>query len=93
MHPGDARHDWDDDAAIRILTTVRAAAPDHARLLVIDSVVPAGNSPHPSKALDLVMLTLVDGRERGEDEWRQLLEAGGFRPVSIGDGLVQAVPK
>jgi hypothetical protein len=86
-------HDWDDAAAIRILTMVRAAAPDHARLLVIDSVVPAGNSPHPSKALDLVMLSLVDGRERGEDEWRGLLEAGGFRPVSIGDGLVQAVPK
>lgn len=86
-------HDWDDDAAIRILTMVRAAAPDHARLLVIDSVVPTGNSAHPAKALDLVMLTLVHGRERGEDEWRQLLEAGGFRPVSIGDGLVQAVPK
>ncbi len=86
-------HDWDDDAATRILSSVRAAAPDHARLLVIDSVVPAGNSPHPSKALDLVMLSLVDGRERGEDEWRHLLEAGGFRPISIGDGLVQAVPK
>ncbi|MDQ3672409.1 MAG: acetylserotonin O-methyltransferase [Actinomycetota bacterium] len=85
-------HDWDDAAAIRILSTVRAAAPDHARLLVIDSVVPAGNAPHPSKALDLVMLSLVNGRERGEDEWTKLLELGGFRPVSIGDGLVQAVP-
>ena len=85
-------HDWDDAAATRILEKIRAAAPDHARLLVIDSVVPAGNSPHPSKRLDLVMLTLVDGRERSEDEWRQLLEAGGFRPVSIGEGLVQAVP-
>jgi hypothetical protein len=37
------------------------------------------------------MLTLVDGCERSEDEWRQLLEGGGFRPVSIGEGLVQAV--
>ena len=35
-------HDWDDAAAIRILTMVRAATPDHARLLVIDSVVPLG---------------------------------------------------
>jgi O-methyltransferase len=85
-------HDWDDAAATRILKKVRAAAPDHSRLLVIDSVVPAGNSPHRSKRLDLVMPTLVDGRERGEDEWGRLLEAGGFRPVSISDGLVQAVP-
>ena len=86
-------HDWDDAAAIRILGTVRAAAPHHARLLVIDSVVPAGNAPHPSKALDLVILSLVNGRERGEDEWTQLLEVSGFRLVSISDGLVQAALK
>ena len=83
-------HDWDNDAARRILRKVRAAAPDHARLLIIDSVVPAGNSPHHSKVIDLVMLSLVDGRERDETEWRQLLEAGGFQPVNIADGLIQA---
>lgn len=85
-------HDWDDAAAIRILQSVRAAAPDGSRLLVLESVVPAGNAAHPSKDLDLVMLALVDGRERDEDEWRRLLGAGGFRAVSIADGLVQAVP-
>ena len=85
-------HDWDNDAAVRILRKVREAAPEHARLLIIDSVVPAGNSPHPSKMIDLVMLTLVDGRERDEGEWQQLLEAGGFQPVAIADGLIQAVP-
>ena len=66
------------------------AAPDHARLLIVDSVVPAGNEPHHSKVIDLVMLSLVDGRERDETEWRQLLEAGGFQPVNIADGLIQA---
>ena len=86
-------HDWDDAAATRILSRVRAAASDHARLLIIDSVVPAGNAPHPSKALDLVMLSLVDGRERDADEWQQLLESGGFRATSIDDGLVEAVAK
>lgn len=85
-------HDWDNDAATKILNNVRSAAPDHARLLVIDSVVPAGNAPHPSKAIDLVMLSLVNGRERSEGEWRQLLEAGGFEPVDITDGLIQAAP-
>ena len=30
-------HDWDDDHATRILRNVRAAAPEHARLLIIDA--------------------------------------------------------
>ena len=85
-------HDWDNDTATLILDKVRAAVPEHARLLIIDSVVPAGNSPHHAKMIDLVMLSLVDGRERDEGEWRQLLGAGGFQPVEIADGLIQAVP-
>ena len=85
-------HDWDNDAATRILTKVRAAVPEHARLLVVDSVVPVGNSHHHAKTIDLVMLALVDGRERDEREWRQLLEFCGFQPVEIADGLIQAVP-
>ena len=85
-------HDWDNDAANRILTMVREAVPEHARLLVLDSVIPAGNSPHHAKMIDLVMLSLVDGRERDESEWRQLLEGCRFQPVEITDGLIQASP-
>ena len=83
-------HDWDDEAATTILRTIRAAAPQHARLLVIDSVIPTGNEPHGGKWLDLLMLVLVGGRERTEPEWRSLLEGGGFDPVAIEDGLIQA---
>ena len=36
------------------------------------------------------MLTLFDGRERDEAQWRELLAAGGFEPVSIRDGLIEA---
>lgn len=85
-------HDWDDDAATRILRMVRAAMPEHARLIIVESVVPGGNSPHHAKTLDLVMLSLVDGRERGESEWRQLLDVCGFQPVEIADGLIHAAP-
>jgi hypothetical protein len=85
-------HDWDDDSAQRILSKVRAAVPEHGRLLIVDSVVPVGNAPHPAKMIDLVMLSLVDGRERSEGELHQLLEVCGFQPVQIADGLIQAVP-
>jgi len=36
------------------------------------------------------MLTLFAGRERNEGQWRRLLAAGGFEPVRIQDGLIEA---
>ncbi len=83
-------HDWDDAAAARILETVRAYAPPGARLLVIDAVVRPGNEADGAKWLDLLMLALAAGRERDEAQWRALLAAGGFEPVSIEDGLIEA---
>jgi O-methyltransferase/methyltransferase family protein len=83
-------HDWDDERAAAILRTIHAAAPADARLLVIETVIQPGNEPHGAKWLDLLMLALFAGRERDEDQWRALLESGGFEPVSIEDGLIEA---
>ena len=83
-------HDWDDETATAILRTIRAAAPAHARLLVTESVIEPGNEPEGAKWLDLLMLVLAGGRERTEPEWRALLVAGGFEPVSIENGLIEA---
>ena len=83
-------HDWDDERAAAILRKISAAARAGARALILDSVVPPGNEPNGAKWLDLLMLTLFDGRERDEAQWRELLAAGGFEPVSIRDGLIEA---
>lgn len=83
-------HDWDDEQATAILRTIRLSAPDHARLLVIDAVVDDGNDPDGAKWLDLLLLVLFGGRERHEAQWRELLAAGGFEPVRIEDGLIEA---
>jgi hypothetical protein len=84
-------HDWDDERATAILRTIRASAQAGARLLVLDSVVPPGNEPHGAKWLDLLMLALFGGRERDEAQWRALLAvAGGFEPVLVEDGLIEA---
>src|SRR4029450_3832179 len=82
-------HDWDDDRAAAILRTIRAVAPEDPRLLLLESIVPAGNEPDGAKWLDLLMLALFHGRERSEDEWRTLLEAGGFEPIQLGDGVIE----
>lgn len=77
-------HDWDDENAIKILRNVRAAAPPHARLFVLESVIPPGNEPYFGKILDLQMLVFTHGgRERTRQEWEKLLAAGGFKLQQI----------
>ncbi len=83
-------HDWGDEPAAAILRTIRAAAHERARLLVVESVIPEGNEPHGGKWLDLLMLALAGGRERTDGEWRALLESTGWRPVRIEDSLLEA---
>lgn len=85
-------HDWDDERAAAILRTIRAAAKDDGRLVVLDAVVPAGNQPHGAKWLDLLMLALFAGRERDEAQWRALLAATGWEPVRIAERLIEARP-
>lgn len=83
-------HDWDDDRCVAILRTIRASAPDDARLLLLESVIQPGNDPDGSKWLDLLMLALFGARERDEAQWRALLAATGFDPLRIEDGLIEA---
>jgi hypothetical protein len=83
-------HDWDDERAGAILSTIRAAARAGARVLIRESVVPPGNEPNGAKWLDLLMLVLAGGRERTEPEWRRLLERAGLEPLRIEDELIEA---
>lgn len=77
-------HDWSDELSIKILRNCHTAMTDHARLLVIESIVPTGNQPHLSKFMDLNMLVLNHGgRERTESEYRTLFHAAGFRLTNI----------
>lgn len=76
-------HDWYDDRAVAILRHCRKAMPSHARLLIAERVIPAGNSPHPGKFMDLHMLVAVEGRERTAAEFDALLAASGFAMTRI----------
>jgi len=87
---GTILHDWDDESATKILRSIRAVADDDSRLIILDAVIPPGNEPFGSKWLDLLMLTLFEGRERDERQWRTLLDAGGFEPVRFDERLIEA---
>lgn len=71
-------HDWDDPSCLRILRTIGKAAGPGARLVLVEAVLPPGDTPHPARGIDLTMLALVNGRERTADEFRDLLDAAGF---------------
>jgi len=71
-------HDWADDESLAILEAIRRAAPSHAKLLLIETIVPDNPGPDWSKMLDIHMLTLVGGRQRTRQEYDSLLKQAGF---------------
>ena len=75
----DVIHDWDLERATAILTAVRKAAPSHARLLLVESVIPDEPGPDWSKAMDIMMLIHTGGRQRTRGEHESLLRTCGFR--------------
>jgi hypothetical protein len=90
-------HDWDDDRSVAILKACRQAAPKTAKVLLVEMVIPPGDSPFFGKLLDLNMLVVLGGRERTEAEYRDLLSAGGFQLTRIVAtpalaSVVEAVP-
>ena len=64
-------------------------------MLIIEMVLPAGDTPHPGKIFDMMMLVGPGGRERTEQEYNTLLGKAGLRltrvvptesPVSVVEG-------
>lgn len=76
-------HDWDDRRAVLILKNIRRAMTGDGKVLLVESVVPPGNDPHPSKLFDLEMLTATGGTERTEAEYGELFTAAGFRLTRV----------
>ncbi|MBC7809930.1 MAG: methyltransferase [Burkholderiales bacterium] len=76
-------HDWNEDQCLTILSNCRKAMKPGGRLLIIEMVLPAGDTPHPGKVLDMVMLVIPGGQERIESEYAALLEKAGFRLTSV----------
>jgi hypothetical protein len=89
--------DWRDDDVLRILRNVRQVI-GSARLLIVDAVIPPGNTPCFAKLSDLNMLVTTGSRERTEDDFKKLLADSGFsvagvRPAHEWVGLVEAVAR
>ena len=94
-------HDWDDDRATAILCRCREAMARHAKLLLVEQVMPermAVTPEHQDAArMDLHMLLMVGGRERTADQYRQILAAAGLGldtivPATLNVCVIEARP-
>lgn len=90
-------HDWDDEQSVAILRNCRRAMRPTDRLLVIEQLIPPGNESSLSKLYDIHMLVLSGGRERTEDEYRELLEMADLRlarviPTDVPRSIIEALP-
>jgi O-methyltransferase domain/Dimerisation domain len=92
-------HNWNDERCAAILATCRAAAPPHARLLLVERVRPerlrAGLRDEGLARTDLNMLAGLGGRERSLQEFSTLLKAAGFavqgvHPTSFEFSVIEA---
>jgi ubiquinone/menaquinone biosynthesis C-methylase UbiE len=76
-------HDWDEGKCLTILRNCHRAMSPKSKLLVIESVIPSGNSRFHGKFLDLVMLLIPGGKERTQEEYRHLFVQAGFEVTQI----------
>lgn len=95
-------HNWNDENVRRVLARIRAAMHDGARLLVIEELLPAAPREWSASAgvraaprervVDLLMLVLMEGRDRTAQEYTALLTDSGFAVRSVAPAAIEAVP-
>ena len=71
-------HDWDDQQCRLILQRCAEAMSPQAQLLILERLLPEGDSPSLAAAWDVHMLCNVGGRERTAGHYRRLLRESGF---------------
>ena len=90
-------HDWDDADATHILRNCRAAMPAHARLALIERVLPDRAAQAPATIMvDVQMMAITGGRERRLGEFERLLQHGGLAVRGVthtaaGFAIIEAV--
>jgi SAM-dependent methyltransferase len=89
-------HDWNDEAALRILLNCRKAMAPDGKILVVERVLPEGGVQN-GPLMDLNILVLMGGRERTRKEYDVLLRRAGLRTTRVLEmgeawSLIEGVP-
>jgi hypothetical protein len=85
-------HDWDDERALAILKTVRAAMAPGARILIAETLCEPNQTDGFAPFSDVQMMVVCDeGRERSQEEYRRLLGKAGVTPGRIFESPIVSV--
>ena len=76
-------HDWPESQCVDILRCCREAMTPGGRILLVEMVLPHGDTPHPGKMLDMMMLVGPGGQERTAEEYAALAKLAGLRMERI----------
>lgn len=82
--------DWNDELSLKILKNCKEAISGkgkEGKVIIIDISIDEASGDHELTGLhldyDLVMLTLLNGKERGKKEWEKLIFEAGFSSYKI----------
>ncbi|KAL8658824.1 MAG: hypothetical protein Q9226_000757 [Calogaya cf. arnoldii] len=97
-------HNWPDQSVIKILQQLIPSLKSGARVLINETLLPDPNTSSATRerevrAMDMVMLTLCNGRERDADDWKELFAATdsrlrfvtAFVPDGSSLGIIEAI--
>ncbi|KAF4397142.1 hypothetical protein G4B88_008988 [Cannabis sativa] len=83
-------HDWNDEESVKILKNCREAIykskKKSGKLIIIDMNIKNDNNENSFETqlfFDMLMMALVNGRERNEKEWSKLFKDAGFSRYKI----------
>jgi len=82
-------HDWNDDECVRILKNCKQAIPPRdagGKIIIIDMVVgsEASDIKHvETQVLHDIMMMVMNGVEREEQEWKKIFFEAGFKDYKI----------
>ena len=79
-------HDWSDEDCIKIMKSLHKALPSDGKVVICDAILPEPGVSNPitknQKALD-VLMAVIGGKERNQDQWRAIFEASGWKIDSV----------
>ena len=77
-------HDWEDEQALSILAKCREAMDDDSDILIIEEIVrPGKRVGNLNRMVDPDLMIHLGGRERTEQEYRDLMTQTGFTVTAI----------
>ncbi|KAJ3308496.1 hypothetical protein HDU76_003951 [Blyttiomyces sp. JEL0837] len=75
-------HDWNDTECIKILSTIHKTSKPDAKIVDVDFCMPPTGAPdNGARGMDCNMLAAITGKERTEEEFKELFGNAGWKLV------------